>query len=438
MSDDLVTPGYATPIAGQAVGPLSLHWIKGPPVSLENSTGTFVLDFFGTMCSDCVASIPDLSDLAERRKDKDVTVVGVHILERRKTIEDLEAFVAKQGDKLRYSLAKDLDRSAENIWKASGLEAMPGLVVIRDSKVLWSGYEIADLEKLLHLSLLLSISLSSFPSLTHAQDPPLHHDLTILLPDIRTYREFDSYDYDYPEIAASAVTPFCKSFTFLCHLRCLQRGDPRDAGAVLPNTNDARAEISRCNGAPSLSGPGSNSLKVLCLCGNGVDLTAEVSYALEGVVDIQAAGGSGTGEGEAGQIREVAYQTVTQTHIEYRTRVVTQTQTQVVNTCLPVPGGGAQDGKAPPVVNGVREDDGDDGEDGEEEEPFEEMTIRDSDMPYDEYVTYGEDEDVDLYPEYEDNYLGDDADLRDTGADLVDGIEFDLFRQKVAKTREDL
>ncbi|KAF9392080.1 hypothetical protein CPB97_004376 [Podila verticillata] len=149
MSDDLVTPGYATPIAGQAIGPLSLHWIKGPPVSLENSTGTLVLDFFGTMCSDCVASIPDLSNLAERRKDKDVTVVGVHILERRKTFEDLEAFVAKQGDKLRYSLAKDLDRSAENIWKASGLEVMPGLVVIRDSKVLWSGYEIADLEKVL-------------------------------------------------------------------------------------------------------------------------------------------------------------------------------------------------------------------------------------------------------------------------------------------------
>ncbi|KAF9318818.1 hypothetical protein BG003_010546, partial [Podila horticola] len=93
MSDDLVSPGYATPLAGQRIGPLSLHWIKGPPVALENSTGTVVLDFFGTMCSDCVAGIPDLSDLAERRKD--VTVVGVHILERRKTVEDLEAFVAK-------------------------------------------------------------------------------------------------------------------------------------------------------------------------------------------------------------------------------------------------------------------------------------------------------------------------------------------------------
>ncbi|KAG0098947.1 hypothetical protein BGZ93_009740 [Podila epicladia] len=100
------------------------------------------------MCSDCVAGIPDLSDLAERHKD--ITVVGIHILEKRKTVEDLEAFVAKQGDKLRYSLAKDLDKSAENqIWKASGLEAMPGLVIIRDGKVLWSGYEIADLEKVL-------------------------------------------------------------------------------------------------------------------------------------------------------------------------------------------------------------------------------------------------------------------------------------------------
>ncbi|KAF9392079.1 hypothetical protein CPB97_004375 [Podila verticillata] len=281
--------------------------------------------------------------------------------------------------------------------------------------------------RFLHLSLLLSTSLSSFPSLIHAQDPALHQDLdhTLLLSDTRIYRNFDSQDYDDPEISASAVSPFCKSFTFLCHLRCLQRGDPRDAGTVLPNTNDARAEISRCNGAPSLSGPGSDSVKVLCVCGNGVDLTAEISYALEGVVDIQAAGGTGSGEGEAGQIRQVAYQTMTQTLTEYKTEVVTMTvtelsvatatvtETQVVNTCLPLP-----------VVDGVNKDDGNDGE----EELAEGTTIRDSDMEDDESVTYGEgDEDVDPYPEYDDDYLQDDADLSDPGADQVDEIEFDLF-----------
>ncbi|KAG0332546.1 hypothetical protein BG004_001202 [Podila humilis] len=162
MSDDdqLVSPGYATLLAGKSIaGPLPLHWIKGGPVSLDATTTTsspspsgsvVVVDFFGTMCSDCISSIPELSDLADRYKEKNVSFVGIHILERRKTLEDVEAFVAKQGDKLRYHVAKDLDRSAENqLWKASGLEAMPGLVVIREGKVLWSGYEVPDLEKVL-------------------------------------------------------------------------------------------------------------------------------------------------------------------------------------------------------------------------------------------------------------------------------------------------
>ncbi|KAF9360911.1 hypothetical protein BGX26_007114 [Mortierella sp. AD094] len=129
---------------------------------------------------------------------------------------------------------------------------------------------------------------------------------------------YDSSDFDDGELAASAVSPFCKSFAFLCHVRCLQRGDPKDAG------NDQarfRGEINRC-----IQVPNSKSIRVLCLCNNGVDLTAEVDYALEGIVDIKAAGGDGTGSGEAGLIREVAY-IQTKTKIEYRTTTVTKTET---------------------------------------------------------------------------------------------------------------
>ncbi|KAG0060815.1 hypothetical protein BGZ92_006641, partial [Podila epicladia] len=150
--------------------------------------------------------------------------------------------------------------------------------------------------RLIRLALLISTPL---PILTQASSPlpPLHQDLehTLRLAPDRAYRNFDTSDFDYPELAASAVSPFCKSFTFLCHLRCLQR-DP-SSPAVLPNTpGDPRAEINRCNGASSISSSSSastssNGIKILCLCSNGVDLTAEVSYALEGVVDIQAAGG---------------------------------------------------------------------------------------------------------------------------------------------------
>ncbi|KAG0034971.1 hypothetical protein BGZ81_001920 [Podila clonocystis] len=318
--------------------------------------------------------------------------------------------------------------------------------------------------RLLRIALLIST-----PLLLHAQDPPpppppspappgppppsgspppsLHQDLeqTLLLPPDRAYRKFDTHDYDYPELAASAVSPFCKSFTFLCHLRCLQRAthDP----PVLPNTpGDPRAEINRCNGASSMSGSG---LKVLCLCSNGVDLTAEVSYALEGVVDIQAAGGSsdGSGSGEAGKIRTVAYVTVTKTVTEVMTRVVTATTTEtlVVNTCLPKAGatGGVNQGVGDvvpvvpvvvPVVDDVVDDDGRDGGDA-----LDRTKIRDSEVA-DEENGDMDDEDDDLFPEYDDSYQDDqDMDLIDAASDQVDGVENDMAGQdRDSMVREDL
>ncbi|KAG0240655.1 hypothetical protein BGX31_001793 [Mortierella sp. GBA43] len=146
---------------------------------------------------------------------------------------------------------------------------------------------------------------------------------------------YDSGEFADDELAATAVSPFCKSFTFLCHIRCLQRGDAKDPGNVKDSVPTKRSEdnigeINRCSHIPD-----SDTLQVLCLCNNGVDLTAEVDYALEGVVDIQAVGGDGSGTGEAGMIRTVAY-IQTKTKIEYRT--ITETVTATVTeteTCSP-------------------------------------------------------------------------------------------------------
>ncbi|KAF9129257.1 hypothetical protein BGW39_004309 [Mortierella sp. 14UC] len=75
------------------------------------------------------------------------------------------------------------------------------------------------------------------------------------------------------------------------------------AGMAIGSGNSGfKGEINRCSQVPN-----TKTNRVLCLCNNGVDLTAEVDYALEGVVDIQAAGGDGVGTGEAGKIREVVY-----------------------------------------------------------------------------------------------------------------------------------
>ncbi|KAF9154654.1 hypothetical protein BG015_000339 [Linnemannia schmuckeri] len=159
-----------------------------------------------------------------------------------------------------------------------------------------------------------------------------HQELERLVALSSDYATYDSDDFSYPELAASAVSPFCKSFTFLCHVRCLQRGDAKDPTNVSTPSPAAalgqmmsKGEVNRCSHVPN-----TNTNRVLCLCNNGVDLTAEVDYALEGVVDIQAAGGDGVGTGDAGKIREVAYgATKTLTKVVTATKTVTTTITSV-------------------------------------------------------------------------------------------------------------
>lgn len=141
------------------------------------------------------------------------------------------------------------------------------------------------------------------------------------------HADYDSDNFSSLELAATAVSPFCKSFTFLCHVRCLQRGDAKDP----TNTSQtgSKGEISRCSHVPNTS-----NNRVLCLCNNGVDLTAEVDYALEGVVDIQAAGGDGVGTGEAGKIREVVYGA---TKVVTKVVTATETVTSTVTSIAPAP-----------------------------------------------------------------------------------------------------
>ncbi|KAG0245201.1 hypothetical protein BGW41_002670 [Actinomortierella wolfii] len=204
----------------------------------------------------------------------------------------------------------------------------------------------------------------------------------------KDHSKYDGGDPDLntPELAASAVSPFCKSFTFLCHIRCMQRGDPTDAGNDNYNPNNyygrlgnseqqkqeqqtqsrfaGRGEINRCSHVPK-----KHAAHVLCICNNGVDLTAEIDYALEGIVDIVAtgdndsngnsgdtAGGGGHSGKEGGDIsgwdpakdapiRTLLYrgktvtETVQVTVVDIQTvsvpYTVWQTTTQIVNIQLP-------------------------------------------------------------------------------------------------------
>ncbi|KFH64116.1 hypothetical protein MVEG_09941 [Podila verticillata NRRL 6337] len=108
----------------------------------------------------------------------------------------------------------------------------------------------------------------------------------------------------------------------------MQRGDPCNPNNVNINTIDGTytVEINRCAHVPHTT-----TNRVLCMCNNGIDLTVEIDYALEGVVGIAAVDGDKTDTGEAGKIREMAYvatKAVTTTETETQTEASTSTETK--------------------------------------------------------------------------------------------------------------
>jgi len=54
-------------------------WVKGKPVDLAAGKGkqVYVIEFWATWCGPCRTSIPHLTELQKKFKDKGVTFVGV-------------------------------------------------------------------------------------------------------------------------------------------------------------------------------------------------------------------------------------------------------------------------------------------------------------------------------------------------------------------------
>jgi thiol-disulfide isomerase/thioredoxin len=96
-------PAPALPVA---------KWVKGQPVKQFEKGKVYVVEFWATWCGPCRQTIPHLTKLAEKYKDK-VTVIGVSVWERADEedpnahIQRVEKFVQDMGDKMNYVVAVD-------------------------------------------------------------------------------------------------------------------------------------------------------------------------------------------------------------------------------------------------------------------------------------------------------------------------------------------
>lgn len=124
-------------------------WVKGGPITTLDPAKIYVIEFWATWCGPCKQSIPHLTELAKKYKDK-VTFAGVSIWERPGA--DVAAFVKSMGAKMDYNVATDTSNNyMAGAWMAAaGERGIPtAFVVGKQNKILWIGHPMGDLDNVL-------------------------------------------------------------------------------------------------------------------------------------------------------------------------------------------------------------------------------------------------------------------------------------------------
>lgn len=116
-------------------------WLKGEPVASFDKGKIYVVECWATWCGPCRESIPHVSELNTKFKDKGVVFIGMNTWER--DTEKVEPFVKEMGDKMNYRVAMDEEPGkTANAWlKASGQKGIPcTFIVDKDGKLAWLGH----------------------------------------------------------------------------------------------------------------------------------------------------------------------------------------------------------------------------------------------------------------------------------------------------------
>jgi thiol-disulfide isomerase/thioredoxin len=123
-----------------------LEFVKGEPVQITPGE-VFVVEFWATWCPPCLTSIPHLTEVARRYKDKKVTVVGIS----NESAEVVRPFVEKMGEKMDYHVAVDPSgKVTKGYMEAFNRGTIPhAFIVNADANVVWVGHPMDNIELVL-------------------------------------------------------------------------------------------------------------------------------------------------------------------------------------------------------------------------------------------------------------------------------------------------
>ena len=132
---------------GKPAAPLKgLQWIKGKPAQFRKGS-VYVVEFWATWCPPCRASIPHLTKLQQRFKDKGVTIIGISD----ESAGDVKPFVRQMATKMDYTVAIDPGgQVSAGYMGAFSLRGIPhAFVVGKDGNLVWHGHPMDDMDKVL-------------------------------------------------------------------------------------------------------------------------------------------------------------------------------------------------------------------------------------------------------------------------------------------------
>jgi thiol-disulfide isomerase/thioredoxin len=137
-------PAASLKVGDRAPALKASKWLQGEPVKEFEPGKVYVVEFWATWCSPCIAGMPHMAELQAQYKDKGVTFIGYSARDPDNTEEKVAAFVARRGPRLRYTFAWADDHATYDAWiTAAGKEGIPyAFVVDKAGRIAYIGHPI--------------------------------------------------------------------------------------------------------------------------------------------------------------------------------------------------------------------------------------------------------------------------------------------------------
>ncbi len=120
------------------------NWIKGLPVDLASVRGRqiSVVEFWATWCGPCVSSVPHLTELQRRYASRGVQVVAITQADESNTLERVQQFVRRWGEKMDYTVGFDANGETYKAYMdAADQGGIPTVFVVDQAgRIAWIGY----------------------------------------------------------------------------------------------------------------------------------------------------------------------------------------------------------------------------------------------------------------------------------------------------------